>query len=677
MPTAGAATPLLRRAAMPLPFMMPQRPHLAAHHHAARPSPLPAPRAPAPPPRRDARAAAAAAGAALPADGEGGQPAGAGTALLVKKVAGLGTIFLGATINYTILQSLRDALVVTSCGAEALPFINGFCVLPLSLAFFVYYDKLVTAFEKTPNAVFYWAIAPLAAFFGLYAAALLPNAAALHPAGLAAALSAALPASLACVGGILVNWTSTLFFIMGELWGSVAISLLFWSLADDVCSVDEAKTLYPKLGIAANVGLVLAGSFTRLVNEGVARGNGVLSVQIQCAAVVVMAGVMCAAKAFVDSQVRPYLSGGSRKEAKKKTKAAKAEAGGGEGKKPDTWAILRSSSRIRDIALMVMGFGICNKVFGWTWKSEMRKLYPAANDYATVMGDVASYTGIVTICLMLVSKWTFQLLKWRGAALATPVVMAACGGTFFLGSVLAQYTSVGTATGAAALLIAAGPVSGIVCQVFGRASKYSLFDPCKEMLFITMADKREKESGKAAVDIVGNQIGKSGGAWVMQGLILLTGSMSRAMPATAVFFFAVVGVWASAALRLARTMAPEERQATVDENPPLEPPLPQKAKSPPPATAVAAAPAAAPAADGNGNGAGRPAAAAAAAAGAAVAAPVGARAAGPDLAGAAAAALAAGAPLSGLGSEASTAGAHDEEGDEEREVKSALQSHFD
>jgi len=45
--------------------------------------------------------------------------------------------------------------------------------------------------------------------------------------------------------------------------------------------VDEAKTLYPKLGIAANCGLVLAGSFTRLVNEGVARGNNVMSMQVR------------------------------------------------------------------------------------------------------------------------------------------------------------------------------------------------------------------------------------------------------------------------------------------------------------------------------------------------------------------------------------------------------------
>lgn len=40
-------------------------------------------------------------------------------------------------------QSLKDAIVVTAGGAEVLPFLAFFCVLPASLAFFVLYGKLV------------------------------------------------------------------------------------------------------------------------------------------------------------------------------------------------------------------------------------------------------------------------------------------------------------------------------------------------------------------------------------------------------------------------------------------------------------------------------------------------------------------------------------------------------
>lgn len=45
-------------------------------------------------------------------------------------------------------------------------------------------------------------------------------------------------------------------------------------------------------------------------------------------------------------------------------------------------------------------------------------------------------------------------------------------------------------------------------QVFARASKYSLFDPAKEMVYIEM-DADEKKQGKAAVDLVGSQVRRS------------------------------------------------------------------------------------------------------------------------------------------------------------------------
>jgi AAA family ATP:ADP antiporter len=63
------------------------------------------------------------------------------------------------------------------------------------------------------------------------------------------------------------NWVFSLFFCAGELWGGVVISVLFWTLANEVCSVSDAKTIYPLMGIAANIALVVAGNYMKWVNN--------------------------------------------------------------------------------------------------------------------------------------------------------------------------------------------------------------------------------------------------------------------------------------------------------------------------------------------------------------------------------------------------------------------------
>jgi ATP/ADP translocase len=66
---------------------------------------------------------------------------------------------------------------------------------------------------------------------------------------------------------VVENWTYSLFFGAAELWGSVVIAVLFWSLANDVCTIQEAKTVYPMMGISANVALVAAGNYMKVMNK--------------------------------------------------------------------------------------------------------------------------------------------------------------------------------------------------------------------------------------------------------------------------------------------------------------------------------------------------------------------------------------------------------------------------
>lgn len=56
-------------------------------------------------------------------------------------------------------------------------------------------------------------------------------------------------------------------------------------------------------------------------------------------------------------------------------------------------------------------------------------------------------------------------------------------------------------------------------------------------------DKESKSVGKAAIDVLGARLGKSGGAFSQQLLVLLFGSITSGIPVIAVLFYTVIAVW--------------------------------------------------------------------------------------------------------------------------------------
>ena len=63
-------------------------------------------------------------------------------------------------------------------------------------------------------------------------------------------------------------------------------------------------------------------------------------------------------------------------------------------------------------------------------------------------------------------------------------------------------------------------------------------------------DEESKVKGKAAIDVLGSRMGKSGGSLVQQCLVFFFGNIISAAPVVGVIFYAVLFVWIGAASKL-------------------------------------------------------------------------------------------------------------------------------
>ena len=185
---------------------------------------------------------------------------------LVKKIVPQMLMMFCILFNYTILRDTKDVLVVTApgSGAEIIPFLKTYVQLPGAILFTLLYGSLSNRMSQAK--VFYTVVGAFLAFFGTFAGVIYPARELLHPDLLADAVSKIAPAIFLPIIAIFRNWTFALFYLMAELWGSVVLSLLCWGFANEINTVDEAKSYYPLFGLVANVALIFSGQYVRLVS---------------------------------------------------------------------------------------------------------------------------------------------------------------------------------------------------------------------------------------------------------------------------------------------------------------------------------------------------------------------------------------------------------------------------
>eukprot|EP00977_Amphora_coffeiformis_P022078 scaffold10377_cov150-Amphora_coffeaeformis.AAC.2 len=450
----------------------------------------------------------------------------------VTKFLLIGSIKFFIILALTLTRDTKDTLVVTQCGAEAIAFLKIYGVLPAATAFIALYSKLSNVLSK--KTLFYATCVPFFTFFALFDVFIYPNTSTLHPS--LESVQAFLPGGatsggMAVLAKIISNWTSSLFYIMAEIYSSVSVGLLFWQFANDVVSVDQAKRFYPLFAQMSGLAPVLAGQYVvRYVSKSVDFNAGMHRVT----AAVTFAGIMICffyrmATQFVE-RTENTAAAATGKPKKKKPKMSMMESA----------KFLANSQYLRLIAMLVLGYGLSINFTEIMWKSLVKKQYPDPMDYQRFMGNFSSAVGLSTCIVIFFGVHVIRLLGWRVGAMATPGIMALLAVPFFSCILLGLDSP-------ARLSIAV--VFGTIQSLLSKTSKYALFDPTTQMAYIPLDDE-SKVKGKAAIDVLGSRIGKSGGSLIQQGLVFVFGNILNAAPIVGVIYYAVLLTWISAANRL-------------------------------------------------------------------------------------------------------------------------------
>jgi AAA family ATP:ADP antiporter len=441
---------------------------------------------------------------------------------------------------YTVVRDTKDTLVVSHCGAEAITFLKVYGVLPASAIFMILYSKLSNVLSK--EALFYTTCIPFFAFYLAFCLFLYPYRHILHPENFGEGLGLE---GLKFLTSIVKYWTFSLFYVISELFGSVGVSVLFWQFANEIIPMDQAKRFYPLFGQLANLAPIAAGQTVVLsaaMTDPKSEDPFLKSIQLMTV-FITLSGVSITA-------LYKGLSGIVRQEKEKKALLAAVSDASPvvKKKKPkmgmaESFKFLLQSKYLGFLSILVIAYGLSINFTEVLWKSQVKLLYPNKQDYQRFMGNYSTIMGATTFLIIFAGSHIVKTFGWKVGALTTPVMMALLAAPFF-GFIIFGGIN---ATGASSKTVLATAVwIGLVQNILSKSIKYALFDPTKEMAYIPL-DNESKTKGKAAIDVLGARIGKSGGALLQQAIVIGCGNIINGAPLIVGMFYTVIAAWIYAA----------------------------------------------------------------------------------------------------------------------------------
>lgn len=454
----------------------------------------------------------------------------------IKKIIPVFGLFFLISFVYHILRCLKITLNVKAygSGAEVVPFIKFWLVMPSAIIFTYFYARL--ARNENRKILIYNILGLFSAFFLVFMIFLYPYKEQLHLNNLSTWLTYNLPKGLHGIIPMLCNWPETMFYIIAEMWSIIVLSILFWGFCNETTKIEDAKRFYALIALGANCAGMFSGKYMQFISSFFGNTPNSWS---QSVTTFMLTVIICCLLIVMIFMKLNNLHNNSLNQPIIELKTKKFQH------KISLLESVRYIFRYKYIALlaiMVVTYNIVFNLADFLWIDQLNKRFLLPHDLNNYLAQLDFLVGIFSLIIgLFIFTNMMNKFGWTITAMMPPII--------WLITSVGLYTTIftekfGLSVNNLILILGTLQIS------LGKAVKYCIFDQIKEMSFIPLSIEQQRNS-KAIIDGIISRFGKSSSSIILQGFLIFgLSDIASLIPIVALIIIITIFVWGYATCKM-------------------------------------------------------------------------------------------------------------------------------